>query len=591
MELRQKIGELPQKPGVYLMRDGSSAILYIGKAKNLRKRISSYFHRSIEDPKTRALIARIRDIETIITDNETEALVLENNLIKQYKPRYNIELKENNQYPYLKITDETFPRILKTRIKSEDGALYFGPYTRVKDLNRTIKSITDIFPVRRCKVNLDKNPRNTPCINYHLKKCACPCCGHIDREAYREMVRQVVLFLKGQSSTLLTRIREEMDQESERQNFERAIELRERLRAVQNLLSEQKITSVKGENEDVLGASFEGNSYAFTVLKRRDGKIIGKNDYTVHDSAGLGDVLEQFVLLYYEDTVDLPEAVLLPMRVEIPEALRQYFQNRFEKSIRVYSPQKGMKRRLVELACRNAEQYRKEEIHRITPSRALKELKRRLGLEAEPLCIEAFDISTTLGSFSVASMVRFTRGKPDKAQYRKFRIQYTHEQNDVEMIREAVARRYQRLLNEKKPLPDLIMVDGGRQQVNGAKEVLNSLGLQRMPLIGLAKRYEEIWPSGEKTSLRLEKSNEALRLLMAIRDEAHRFANTYHVSLRSKNALISRLKTVPGVGDTLSMKILSALQNTDGITMNTLLSVPGLGEKKAAQVLNVLLEG
>jgi excinuclease ABC subunit C len=590
MEPRQKIGELPQKPGVYLMKDDSSTVLYVGKAKNLRKRISSYFHRTVEDAKTRALIANIRDIDTIITDNETEALILENNLIKQYKPKYNIELKENNQYPYLKITDETYPRILKTRIRAADGALYFGPYTRVKDLNRTIKSITDIFPLRRCAVNLDKNPRNTPCINYPLKKCACPCCGRIDRETYQEMVRQVVLFLKGQSGSLLARLKEEMDQESERQNFERAIELRERYRAIEHLLSEQKITSLKGENEDILGVSFENHSYAFTVLKRRDGRIIGKNDYTVHDSAGFGDVLEQFLLLYYEDTVDLPDAILLPLPADAPDTLRRYFQRRFGKNIRVYVPQKGLKRRLVELACRNAEQFRKEAIHRIVPSRALKELKHRLDLEGEPSRIEAFDISTTLGTFSVASMVRFTHGKPDKAQYRKFRIRYTGQQNDVEMIREAVARRYQRLLNEEKPLPDLIVVDGGQQQVNGAREVLDLLGQQGVPLIGLAKKHEEVWLSGKHTPLRLERSNEGLRLLMAIRDEAHRFANTYHVSLRSKSALISKLKTVPGIGDTLSAAILSALQSNKDVTMESLLSVRGLGENKAAQVYRLLVE-
>jgi len=591
MDIQQRILELPQKPGVYMMKDAASSILYVGKAKNLKKRISSYFHRSIEDIKTRALIANIREIDTIITDNETEALLLENNLIKQYKPKYNIELKENNQYPYLKITDETYPRILKARVKSKDGALYFGPYTRVKHLNRTIKSITDIFPIRRCTVDLDKHPRSAPCINYHVKKCACPCCGHIDRESYREMVRQVVLFLKGQNTTLLERIKEEMEQEAQRQNFERAIELRERYRAVQHLLSEQKMTTPKGEDEDIIGASFEGDTYAFTVLKKRKGKIIGKNDYTVHDSAGLGDVLEQFLLLYYEDSIDLPDTILLPMPVSTYATLRNYFKKRFDKNIRVYSPQKGLKRRLVDLACRNAGQYRREEIFRIVPSQALMEMKRQLKLDSKPSTIEAFDVSTTLGTYSVASMVRFTDGKPNKQEYRKFRIHYTREQNDVEMLREAVARRYQRLLNEKKPLPDLVMVDGGSQQVSGASEILERLGLRNLPVIGLAKRFEDIYISGTDTPLRLDKGNEALRLLMAIRDEAHRFANTYHVSLRSKNALLTKLKTIPGIGDTLAGNILSALQSSESLSMEMLTSVKGLGNKKAAQVYELLLSG
>ncbi len=591
MDIQQRIHDTPQKPGVYIMKDSSGTILYIGKAKNLRNRLSSYFHRSTDSSKTQALIARVSSIETTITDNEIEALMLENNLIKLHKPKYNIELKENNQYPYLKITKETYPRIVKTRVRSTDGALYFGPYTSVKDLNRIIKSITDIFPIRRCSVNLDKKPRSSPCINYHLKKCACPCCGYIDRDQYDDLVRQVVMFLKGQSTTLLERIRDEMEKEAERKNFEGAIELRERYRAIVHLLSEQKITTTRAENDDIIGMSSAEDLFAFTVLKRREGKIIGKYDYTVYDSGGFGNVLEQFLLRYYDDAVDLPDRILLPHKMKTIAPMHEYFRKRFDKAIRIYTPQRGVGRRLIDLACRNAEQHRREEIYRIDPSRSLGTLKRLLKLKHLPMNIEAFDIATTLGTYSVASMVRFSGAKPDKQQYRRFRIRYQEGQNDIEMIKEAVARRYQRVLNEKGVLPDLVMVDGGQLQAGGARDILDNLGLQQVPVIGLAKRNEDIYLPHDEIPLRLEKRNEALRLLMAMRDEAHRFANTYHVSLRSKNALLTKLKTIPGIGDALALKILTKLQESDNLVdMDTLVEVRGLGKKRASDVYRLLLE-
>jgi len=571
------------------MKDDAGNILYIGKAKNLKKRLSSYFSGSVENSRTRALITHVSSIETAITDNEIEALVLENNLIKRFKPKYNIELKENNQYPYVKITKETYPRIVKTRIRSDDGGLYFGPYTNVKNLNRTIRSITDIFPIRRCTVNLGKKPVSTPCINYNLKKCACPCCGYINKEQYSSIVHQVIMFLKGQKKSLLVRIADEMEREAESQNFERAIELRERYRAIEQLLSEQKITSRGLENDDIIGMNCSKDICAFTVMKRREGKIIGKNDYTVH--IALGNVLEQFLLLYYEDAVDLPDRILLPTKPESTTSMHEYFRKRFNRSIRIYVPKKGITARLVNLASRNAEQHRREEIYRIDPRRSLGELKRVLGLKHIPHVIEAFDVATILGNFSVASMVQFRDGKPDKKQYRKFRIKFVEGQNDIEMLGEVVARRYQRVLNEKDLLPDLIMVDGGRLQVRGARGVLDRLGLQRIPVIGLAKKHEDIYHPDSKQALRLQRRNEALRLLMALRDEAHRFANTYHITLRSRETLLTKLKTLPGIGESLAMKILGALLDSDNIiTLGSLLAVEGLGTKKASDVYQLLTE-
>jgi excinuclease ABC subunit C len=585
MKIEEKVRTIPHKPGVYMMKDREGQILYIGKAKNLQTRVSSYFHKKATDNKTLALTMRISDIETIMTDNEVEALVLENNLIKRYKPKFNIELKENNQYPYLKLTSETFPRIVKTRIRANDGAVYFGPYTKVKYLNSTIKTITDIFPIRRCTVNLDKKPQSSPCINYYLKKCTCPCCGYIDRDAYSEMVAQVTLFLKGQNKTLLGRIKNDMETQARNQRFERAIELRERYKALTHLLSEQKITTEAGGNEDIIGIAYGEDICAITVLKRRDGKIIGKNDYTVHDSIGLWSVLDQFLPIYYEDAADLPQKILLSEDIENPTTFHNYLKNKFGKIIQIRVPKKGMNKRLVQLACRNARQKREEELYILHSEYALEELKKVLHLGSEPKEIEAFDIATTLGKLSVASMVRFTMGKPDKKNYRKFRIKYVDEQNDVEMIKEAVARRYQRLVNEGKPIPDLVLVDGGGQQVRGAREILDKLGLRLIPVIGLAKKHEDIYTPEAKRPIRLEKRNKALRLLMAIRDEAHRFANSYHIKLRSKDTLLTKLMRVRGIGDSLASNILSFIETSeDQVTIDILQSIKGLGSKRAAEV-------
>jgi excinuclease ABC subunit C len=585
MKIEEKLRTIPQKPGIYMMKNKEGTILYIGKAKNLKKRVSSYFYKRASDNKTLALTRRINDIETIMTDNEVEALILENNLIKRYKPKFNIELKENNQYPYLKLTRETFPRIVKTRIRANDGAVYFGPYTKVKYLNRTIKTITDIFPIRRCTVNLDKKPQRSPCINYYLKKCSCPCCGYIDKDAYNEMVAQVILFLKGHNNTLLERIKNDMEAQAKNQRFERAIELRERYKALTHLLSEQKITTEAGGNEDIMGIAYGEDICTITVLKRRDGKIIGKNDYTVYDSIGLGSVLDQFLPIYYEDAADLPQKILLPEDIETPTTFHNYLEQKFGKNIQIHVPKKGLNKRLVELACRNAKQKREEELYILDSESALEELKKLLHLRSELKEIEAFDIATTLGKLSVASMVRFTMGKPDKKNYRKFRIKYVDEQNDVEMIKEAVARRYQRLLNEKKALPDLVLVDGGSQQVRGAREILDRLGLRRIPVIGLAKKHEDIHIPEANGPIRLEKRNRALRLLMAIRNEAHRFANSYHIGLRSKNTLLTKLKRIRGIGDSLALNILALIETSeDLITIDMLKSIKGLGSKRAADV-------
>jgi excinuclease ABC subunit C len=380
-----------------------------------------------------------------------------------------------------------------------------------------------------------------------------------------------------------------MEGQARNQRFERAIELRERHNALTHLLSEQKITTEAGGNEDIIGIAYGEDICTITVLKRRDGKIIGKNDYTIYDAIGLGSVLEQFIPIYYEDAADLPQKILLSEDIEDPTTFRSYLGKKFGKSIQIQVPKKGLNKRLVQLACRNARQKREEELYILDSEAALEKLKIILHLSSELKKIEAFDIATTLGKHSVASMVRFTMGKPDKKNYRKYRIKYVEEPNDVEMIKEVVARRYQRLLNEKKPLPDLVLVDGGRQQVRGAREILDNLGLRRIPVIGLAKKHEDIHIPERTRPILLEKRNEALRLLMAIRDEAHRFANSYHIGLRSKSTLLTRLKSVRGIGDSLALNILAIIETSeDQVTLDMLQSIKGLGSKRATAVYRAI---
>jgi excinuclease ABC subunit C len=587
METRERIGHVPQKPGVYIMRSNNGEILYIGKAKNLRNRVRSYFTGSPSNVKTASLVRSIQAVETIITDNEIEALMLESNLIKKHRPKYNIELKDNQKYPYIKVTSEEFPRIVKTRIKKNDGALYFGPYTSAKAINRTIRTVTEVFPIRRCSKKLQGTASSAPCLNYHLGRCEGPCRTAVDRERYARLVREVVLFLKGKNSELLHQIKSEMEQEALHLRFEQAKLLKERYQALENLMGEQKVTTPGEENEDIIGIKESDGTYGIVMLKKRNGRILGKNDWIVHSGMGKEEVLEQFLDIYYGEVEDIPERILLPFETENAHITSCFLKARSQKNVEIVVPKRGIKSKLIDLAARNAGQRLEEEYYRYNPADAGESLKNVLGLDRMPASIEAFDVSTILGDFPVASMVKFVDGRPEKRSYRKFRVRYTGEPNDVAMMEEAVARRYQRIINEEKSLPDLVLVDGGIPQTNAAYRVLTGLGLKNVAVAGLAKKEELVYTPGLKTPIVMEKSNHALRLLMAIRNEAHRFAHTYHTNLRIQEALKSRLMTVPGIGDALAGAILATLMEGE-TTLESLKKIRGLGERRALLVYEIL---
>jgi excinuclease ABC subunit C len=586
METKKQISGIPHAPGVYIMKNNIGEIVYIGKAKDLEKRVGSYFHGVPSDEKTAALIRSVKTVETIMTDNEKEALMLESNLIKKHRPKYNIELKDAQKYPYIKVTAEKYPRIIKTRIRKDDGALYFGPYTSVKAINRTIRSITELFPIRRCSTRLEGGALRQPCLNYHLGRCEGPCTGNVDKTHYDRLVHEVVLFLRGQHSELLNRLKEQMQQEADKKRFERALLLRERYHAIEDLLGEQKVTTPGKENEDIIGIAQHGHTYSIVLLKKRNGRIIGKEDWIVQSDMSQETALEEFLDLYYEDKEDVPAYILLPFEVENAHITAAFLRERHKRNVRILVPKRGVKKRLTALASKNASQRMEEELFRYDPADAAEALKTTLGLDRAPLNIEAFDISTIFGYYPVASMVRFFNGRPDKRSYRKFRIRYSGI-NDAAMMEEVVARRYQRLLNEKKPLPDLILVDGGVPQVNAARRILLSLGLGEIPVAGLAKREEEVFIPGRKTPVVMEDRNPALRLLMAVRNEAHRFAHDYQKNLRINESLKSGLTTIPGVGPGLAGRILSVLSDRE-ITVAALESINGIGKKRAVSVYRAL---
>jgi excinuclease ABC subunit C len=578
---------IPQKPGVYLMMDSSGTVLYVGKAKNLKKRVASYFRKN-QDSKTSRLVSRIKKIETIITDNEVEAFILENNLIKEHRPRYNVELRENRSYyPYIKVTSETYPRVLKTRTRQNDGALYFGPYSSAGAVTRTLKTISDIFPVRRCRVDLDRKKTGRPCLNHTIGRCYCPCCGHISPEEYAGLIDEVVLFLKGQSDKLLSRIEEEMHREAEKTRFEEALRLKNRYQALKQLVEDQKITLGSEDNEDIVGLAEQDGVYVITVMFRRNGKIIGKRDFSARNGTSGMEVVEEFLRLHYSEPGDLPSRILLPFKVPGVDLLKQYFSEKHGKKIGLVVPERGMKRRLVELASTNAA-HTVQETALKSRKTAAHELKKVLDLPMVPRTIEAFDAATLLGEHSVAAMVRFSEGKFDRKNYRRFMMKYGGgDPSDVAMISEAVARRCQRLMNEQQPLPDLILVDGGKPQVGAALEVLGSLGLD-IPVVGLAKQHEHLY-TRSRDPIVLEKRNNALRLLMSLRDEAHRFAHTYHLNLRAKRTLATKLEQTPGVGSELAATVLRALDNLEGpVTLQFLRTIRGVGEQRARSIFKAI---
>ncbi len=558
--LTEKLQAIPTLPGVYLFRDAQGAVLYVGKAVSLRSRVRSYFHKSAESSiKTRRLVEKIADVEWIVTDTELEALVLECNLIKRHRPPYNIRLRDDKQYPFLCLTtSEPFPRLLLARRAKNDGNRYFGPYSGSRPVYQTIHLLNRLFPLVTCGEAFTGEPVRKPCLYYHMGQCPAPCAGLADKERYRETVREVEMFLSGKHEKLLKGLYKQMEEAAERLEFERAAALRDQIRAVEQVMLQQKVVSTDMVDQDVLAYAADEQRALVQMFFIRGGKLIGQQHFFL-DGAGGEDqraALQEFLKQYYDQAQDVPGEILLPTPIEEAHIIEQWLRQKKGRKVELHSPQRGSKKKLLEMAVTNAElaleQARQQWLQKKAQQEAvLLALQEALGLESPPRRIEAYDISNIQGYAPVGVMVVLKEGKPSKSDYRRFSIKYLPETpNDFAMMKEVVTRRLQEAQrgNPKfAELPHLMLIDGGKGQLNAALEAMREAGLQ-VPAIGLAKRFEEIYLPGRSEPLMLPKDSPALHLLQAIRDEAHRFAVEYHRKVRIKRSTSSILDEIPGVG-------------------------------------------
>ena len=536
----------PQSSGVYLWRDDNGTIIYVGKAKNLKNRLTSYFTGQ-KTVKTRLLVSRAASIEYITTTNEYEALLLENNLIKKHNPRYNICLKDGKSYPVLRVTKEDFPKIFRTRRILQDGSLYFGPYPNVAALDTFIENIYKLYPVRHCRT---LHKRETPCLYYHMEQCKAPCCGKIDKEEYNNYIEEIISLLSGQADSAIEKMTAEMKTAAADLDFEKAARLRDGIKALMVLQNQNIVESFDSEDRDYIAHYSEGELVSFTVLKIRQGKLLGRENYRVESLNEDDELLAEFMAAYYEDTAQIPPAIYVQTEAQ-SEFINRWLSEQMNTNTRVCVPAADDKHGIA--ALNMARENAHEDIVRRLRDRgdtpAMEELKNLLGLDTLPVRIEGFDIAHIGGKFPVASLISFYNGNPDKKNYRYFRLKTTDGIiDDFQSMREAATRRYTRLLNEQADLPDLILIDGGLGQVNAVEEILNTLGLD-IPVAGLAKRDEEIYLPGNSTPVNLPKRSDALRLLQRVRDETHRFATSRNQKLRTKENTDSIFLELPGVGE------------------------------------------
>jgi len=540
MSLNSKLRSLPDEPGVYLFKDREEKVIYVGKAASLAKRVKSYFQKKPALPKDEILISKIADFDYMVANSEVEALILENNLIKRYKPKYNINLRDDKTYPMLKITtNEEFPRIYTTRKFVDDGARYFGPYAHAGNLRKTLKLIKEIFLIRSCKNKLKEGKKiKRPCLNFHIKRCIGPCSGGISKEEYQKIVQQVCLFLSGRVSELIKELKLKMKNEAQTLKFEKAALIRDQVHALQNVMIKQQAVSLSPIDQDVIGiAELNGaKQICVVVLLIRAGRLIGEEHYflKIGLKESLTEVITAFVKQYYDRKISIPQELILPALLEEKEVIKKWLEEKRGSSIKIYVPKRGERRHLINLATKNATLALSNQTPEDT--KILTSMQNYLQLPVLPVRIEAFDISCLAGKDAVGSLVVFESAKPKKTDYRRFKIKGLGLSNDADRLKEVVYRRYTRLLNEKKPLPDLILVDGGKQQMNAVHNVLNSLGLSNIPLISIAKPQ---FPGDKEKIFTLSlcltppDDSNILHLIQQIRNEAHRLAITYHRHLTS----------------------------------------------------------
>ena len=593
----QKLQHLPEDPGVYLWKDAEGAVIYVGKAKRLRSRVRSYF--ASDHPfslKTQHLVRQIADLETIVVPTEAHALVLEANLIKEYHPKFNIALRDDKSYPYIKVTvNEPFPRVYVTRRLLNDGAKYFGPYTDVGAMRHALNVVKRIFTVRSCNYDMPREMPERPCLDYFIKRCKAPCILAQTQQEYAAMIDEVLLFLEGRSDEIIRRVRERMQLAAETLDFERAAELRDALQHLEKMEEPTAVLRVEGGDHDVAGYARDGDDAVIAILRIRDGKLLAREHRFLENIDGEedGDVLRLFLAGNY---VSMPErANELAVPFDFPD------RELLEESLaggRIVVPQRGFRREMIALAEQNARHLLEELKLASAESDAragnpVYELGRELALQKLPRTMVCFDISTAQGTDTVGSAVFFDNGRPKRGEYRKFKVKTVVGTDDFASMHEVVTRYFARRQEEEKPVPDLIVIDGGKGQLSAAHDALEALGLGDRPLISLAKREEEIYMWGRVEPLRLSRRSVALRLLQQIRDEAHRFAVTFNRKRRTMRTVTSELLSIPGVGEKKRRQLLTAFGSVQGVrdaSVTDIAALPGFTVASAEKLKIALAE-
>ena len=593
----EKIPHLPESPGVYLWRDAEGKVLYVGKAKRLRSRVRSYVASDhAESVKTRALMQQVEALDTIVVPSEAHALILEANLIKEYKPRFNIALRDDKSYPYIKVTvQEPFPRVWVTRRLQNDGARYFGPYTDVGAMRRSLDVVKRLFTVRSCNFDMPKQMPDRPCLDYHIGRCKAPCILAQTQGEYAAMIDEVLDFLEGKPDEVERKLRERMALAAESLDFERAAQLRDVLSHLEKMEEPTVVMEVEGGDRDVIGYARDGDDAVVALLRIRGGKLLARDHQFVENVDGVADaeVLESYLAGPYRLLEERSHELMLPFEVED----RAVVEESLERT-KLLVPQRGPKRELIELAQQNARHLLEEA--RLTGDATdvgeragdpVYELQRQLGLQKVPRSFVCFDISHAQGTDTVASCVWFQNGRPLRAEYRKFKVKSVEGIDDFASMREVVGRYFARRVEEERPLPDLVLIDGGKGQLNAAAEALAGLGLASLPIASLAKREEEVFLLGRSEPLTLSRRSPALRLLQQARDEAHRFAITFQRKRRTVRTITSELLRIPGVGESKRRLLLSTFGSLQAIreaTAEQIGALPGFSAKSGQRILDAL---
>jgi excinuclease ABC subunit C len=605
-QFKERLSSLPAKPGVYLMKDAADRIIYVGKAIHLRNRLRSYFHASSgQTLKVRRLVEHIGDFEFIVTGSELEALILECNLIKKHRPRYNVRLKDDKRYPYIKISlQDDFPRIYTVRRMQNDGAQYFGPYTSSKAVRQTMELLRKLFPYLTCKREITGQDKR-PCLYYHIDRCAGPCIGAVSQEEYRALIEQVILFLEGKQERIVSDLQREMEGAALELHFERAAALRDQIQALQTVIENQKIVFAAGSEQDVIAFARDDGQACVQTFFVRAGKLIGREYFvlTGTQDEDSREIMTSFVKQFYDKAAHIPSTILLQHNIDEAMVIEGWLRQKRGTKVTIRVPRRGKGRQLVKLVAENAVEtlaqlrveWAAEQGRQVT---ALDELQKYLNLEQAPTRIECYDISNIQGKSATGSMVVFVKGVPRKSDYRRFRIKTVDGADDYAMLQEVLSRRFKRVASESQRgaargqegwgiFPDLLIVDGGKGQLNAVREVMVELGVDHIAAIGLAKQREEVFMPGRRKPILLPRDSEGLYLLQRVRDEAHRFAIQYHRRLRQRKGLTSALDEIPGIGPKRRQALLKhfgSLQAISEAAVEELAAVKGMNRTVAEQV-------